>query len=69
MFMDKITRFERARLVSARALQLSFGAPPLAKPAQGMTSYDLSTKELEEGLLPLVVVRRYPDGRLEKVAV
>jgi len=66
--MAGITRFERARLVSARALQLSFGAPPLIKAEQGMTAYDLSTKELEQKVLPLTVMRRFPDGRLEKIS-
>lgn len=66
--MVKITRFEKARLVSARALQLSFGAPPLIKPPAGVTAYDLATTEFEKGILPLTVIRQYPDGRVEKVA-
>ena len=27
--MEKLTRFERARIIGARALQLAMGAPPL----------------------------------------
>jgi len=67
--MSQITRFEKARLITARALQLSFGAPPLIKPSAGMTSYDLAKKELEEGVLPLTVIRHFPDGRLEKLSL
>ena len=67
--MTSITRFERARLITARALQLSFGAPPLVKPVSGDTAYDLAKKELEEKVLPLVVMRYYPDGKLERIAV
>jgi len=67
--MVQITRFERARLVTARALQLSFGAPPLIKASQEVTSYDLALQELEKGVLPLTVMRYYPDGRIEKIAV
>jgi len=64
-----MTRFEKARLLSARALQLSFGAPPLAKPDVGMNAYLLASKELAEGVLPLVAMRRFPDGRLEKITI
>jgi DNA-directed RNA polymerase subunit K/omega len=67
--MSQITRFEKARLVSARALQLSFGAPPLIKAKPGMSAYDLALEELQEGVLPLTVIRHFPDGRLEKMAV
>lgn len=67
--MAPITRFERARLISARALQLAFGAPPLVKVDEGMTAFELAKKELLEGVLPLAVMRRFPDGRLEKVLV
>ena len=67
--MGRITRFERARLVTARALQLSFGAPPLVKAGSGMSAYGLAKLELAQSVLPLVVIRRYPDGRLEKIAV
>ena len=67
--MVQITRFERARLVTARALQLSFGAPPLIKPSAYVTAYDLALQELEKGVLPLTVMRHYPDGRIEKIAV
>jgi len=46
--MTTITRFERARLVTARALQLSFGAPPLVKATPGFTAYDLAKEEFEK---------------------
>lgn len=65
--MSQITRFEKARLLSARALQLSFGAPPLIKADEGLNAYLLASRELDEGVLPLSVMRRFPDGRLEKI--
>lgn len=67
--MIQVTRFEKARLVTARALQLAFGAPPLVKAQAGSTSYELAKQELENGVLPLSVMRRFPDGRTEKVVV
>lgn len=67
--MSQVTRFEKARLVSARALQLAFGAPPLIKVAAGLTAYELALKELQEGVLPITVIRYFPDGSLEKITV
>lgn len=67
--MVKMTRFERARVITARALQLSFAAPPLVKTESGMTAFGLAEKELAEGVLPLVVIRRFPDGRTERLAI
>lgn len=67
--MADITRFERARLVTARALQLSFGAPPLVKAVPGVTAYELAKEELEKKVLPLTIIRRFPDGRVEKIAM
>ncbi len=67
--MIDMTRFERARLVTARALQLSFGAPPLVKPTPGFSAYDLAKEELEKKVLPLTVIRRFPDGSVGKIAI
>jgi len=66
-FLTKITRFERARVISARALQLALGAPPLIKAENESTPYELTKKELEAGVLPLSVLRIFPDGHSERV--
>lgn len=65
--MERLTRFERARLISARALQLSLGAPPMVKVTNEISMYDLSKQELEQKLLPLAVLREYPNGELRKI--
>ncbi len=67
--MTNITRFERARIVTARALQLSFGAPPLVKVASGFTAYDIAKEEFEKKILPLAIMRKFPDGSVEKIAI
>ncbi len=66
--MVTITRFERTRLISARALQLALGAPPLVKPGKDVTAYDLSKQELQQGVLPMVVLRRLPNGQVERIS-
>lgn len=64
-----LTRFEKARIIGARALQLSMGAPPLVKVEGVEDPLKLAEIEFEEGLIPLIVVRHYPDGRIEKIRV
>ncbi|MEM2319990.1 MAG: DNA-directed RNA polymerase subunit K, partial [Candidatus Bathyarchaeia archaeon] len=59
----KLTRFEKARVVGARALQISMGAPILIDLTEGCTSpIDIALKELEAGVLPITIRRTLPDG-------
>ena len=51
------SRFETARIVGARALQLAMGAPPLIKPKKGESPLDLAGKELEAGKIPITVIK------------
>ena len=55
--MIQFNRFEKARIIGARALQLACGAPPLIKAPKGMISpVDLAFLEFEKDVIPLVVV-------------
>jgi DNA-directed RNA polymerase I, II, and III subunit RPABC2 len=66
----KLTRFERARIVGARTLQISMGAPLLIEVPEGLTtSVDLAMKELEAGVLPITIRRRLPDGTHQDIPV
>lgn len=59
----KLTRFERARIVGARALQIAMGAPILVEPSQSLSSpIDIAIKELDMGVLPMTIRRTLPDG-------
>ncbi len=56
--METYNKFEKARLVGARALQLALGAPPLVKVNKKTDKYiDIAKKELEKGMLPINVKR------------
>ena len=65
----RLTRFEETRLISARALQLSLGAPPLIKPSKELSMLELAKEELKQNALPLAVMREYPDGTVKKLEV
>ena len=52
----EFTRFEHARMVGARALQISMGAPPLAA-VHGVNAVDIAIDEYEGGLIPMTISR------------
>jgi len=59
----KLTRFEKARIVGARALQIAMGAPILIDITRGSVSpIDIALLELDEGVLPINIRRTLPDG-------
>lgn len=57
--MKKFTKFERARIIAARALQLAAGAPPLVK-TDLTDPEEIAELEFEMGLLPIDVKRVKP---------
>lgn len=57
MTTEKLTRFEKARILGARAIQISMGAKPLVKIERSLDSIDIAYDELEAGVLPLDVIR------------
>jgi len=64
----KLTRFEKARVVGARALQIALGAPVLIDVDPGALSpIDIATQELEAGALPISIRRTLPDGTSQNI--
>ena len=54
----KYTRFEKARIIGARALQLSMGAPALIKiPKDVILPIDIAMLEFKEDVIPITVRR------------
>ncbi|MBI2146959.1 DNA-directed RNA polymerase subunit K [Candidatus Woesearchaeota archaeon] len=70
---DKLTKYEKARLLGSRALQISMGAPFLVKLSEKDMEeirYDpleIAKKELEQGVLPIAIKRVYPEVRQDVV--
>ena len=53
---NKLTRFEKARIIGARALQISYGAPVLVDyPKDLIDPIDVAMVELEQGMIPISV--------------
>jgi DNA-directed RNA polymerase subunit K/omega len=67
-----LTRFELARVLGARALQLSMGAPTLVEQEPGEELSDpllLARREVEAGALPISVRRMLPDRRFQDIPI
>ncbi len=57
----KFTKFEIARIIGARALQLAMGAPLLIKrPKEMYDTVQIATLEMEKGVLPITIKRPAP---------
>ncbi|MDP7282441.1 MAG: DNA-directed RNA polymerase subunit K [Candidatus Undinarchaeales archaeon] len=57
--VNKLTRFERARIIGARALQISMGAPILIK-TDITDPTEIAVAEFKKRIVPMTVVRRAP---------
>ena len=65
-----LTRFEKARIMGARALQLSLGAPPfIAIPKNARISLDISMEELEKRVIPITIRRVLPNGDYQNIPI
>ena len=66
----KLTRFERARIVGARSLQLAMGAPafiPMEGAYKGPT--DTAMMEMEADALPISIRRSLPNGITQDIPI
>ena len=65
-----LTRFEKARIMGARALQLSQGAPPFIPiPKTARISLDIAMEELELRVIPITIRRVLPNGDYQNIPI
>ncbi|KAF9966412.1 DNA-directed RNA polymerases I II and III subunit RPABC2 [Modicella reniformis] len=60
-----MTKYERARILGARALQISMNAPVLVDLEGETDSLNIAMRELNNRMIPLVVRRYLPDNTYE----
>ena len=60
-----MTKYEKARVLGTRALQISMNAPVLVDVAGETDPLKIANKELRDRKVPLVVRRYLPDGSYE----
>jgi len=67
---SRLTRFEKARIIGARALQLSLGAPALIKiPKDAVDPIVIAEHELNSKALPISIRRILPDGHYQDIPI
>jgi DNA-directed RNA polymerase I, II, and III subunit RPABC2 len=64
-----LTKYERARLVGTRALQISMGAPVSIDPGTATDPVVIAEQELLANQTPLIIRRYLPNGDFEDVDV
>jgi len=57
LFPFEYTRFEKARIIGARALQIAMGAPVLIE-TDKTDPLEIAKEEFERGVIPITVKRR-----------
>lgn len=62
-----LTKYERARVISARAVQISRGSPARINPMGNHDPVAIAKLELEAGRTPFLVKRKMPDERVEEL--
>ncbi|MCS7112904.1 MAG: DNA-directed RNA polymerase subunit K [Nitrososphaerota archaeon] len=65
----RLTKYEKARIVGVRALQISMGAPILVRlpPNIDKSPFSIALYELEKAVLPITIRRRLPDGSFQDI--
>jgi len=64
----ELTKYERARIIETRTLQIAMGAPILIPPEEAPPDPILiAMMELERGVLPMTIRRTLPDGSYQDI--
>lgn len=64
-----LTKYEKARILGTRAMQLSQGATPMV-PIDGLDdAMKIAEKELYLNKMPIIIRRKYPDGTYVDIKV
>lgn len=55
---ESLNKFEKARIIGTRSLQISMGAPPLIKiESELWDPINIARAEFEKGVIPITIVR------------
>jgi len=74
VIMEKMTKYEKARILGSRALQIAMGAPFLVKLSEeeleklGYNPIEIAKLEMEKDILPIAIKRPLPKRSEEQTA-
>ncbi|MFH4973722.1 hypothetical protein AB6A40_000431 [Gnathostoma spinigerum] len=60
-----MTKYERARVLGTRALQIAMGAPVMVELEGETDPLEIARKELKDHKIPIIIRRYLPDGSFE----
>jgi len=60
-----LTKYERTRILGARALQISLGSPPTVDIGNTTDSYEIALLELQQKKIPIIIRRYLPNNTFE----
>jgi len=69
MIYENITKYEKVRIISERANQISKGAPILVDYKGITNALDIANKEFNERKIPLIIKRTLPNGNIENIKI
>lgn len=61
-----LTKYERTKVLGARALQISLGSPPMVDIGDETEPYNIALLEIRQQVLPYIVRRFLPNGTFEE---
>ena len=64
-----MTKYERARVLGTRALQIAMCAPVMVELEGETDPLQIAMKELKQRKIPIIIRRYMPDGSLMKTGV
>ncbi|OQV16587.1 putative DNA-directed RNA polymerases I, II, and III subunit RPABC2 [Hypsibius exemplaris] len=64
-----MTKYERARVLGTRALQIAMNAPIMVEIKNETDPLEIAKKELKVGKIPMIIRRYLPDGTYEDWSV
>ena len=64
---NRLSKFEKVRILGQRAEQISLGAPPRVDIFGLSDALSIAEKEFRERKIPFIVERTYPDGKVRKI--
>jgi DNA-directed RNA polymerases I, II, and III subunit RPABC2 len=65
--MPTLTKYEKVRILGARAHQISLGAPALVNINGLNNAMEIAEKELVEKKIPIIIIRKFPNGQIQKI--
>ena len=69
MNTNRITKFEKARVIGTRANLIAMGSKPMIDMTQFICSdpIKIALEELRQKKLPMIITREFPDGETKEI--